>query len=195
MRTRCWWRCGLGGVTVLGLAGVLAAQPAGPPQGPVRVVPVPVWRPPPPPVQQPQRPPPPVALFWMPAMMVALAVAVKKQRESQEEEEMMSHQADPSAQFEYKIIRSATGALKHPAKFKAILAEEAQAGWELFEKLDCSRARLRRLTSWRDRDAGLTQDPYRTRVGASEGMIALWIILGIVAGVAVFVGVLLAVKG
>ena len=94
--------------------------------------------------------------------------------------------SDPSGEFEYKIIRSATGAFKNPTKFRAALDEEARAGWELLEKLDNSRARLRRSTDCRNGDAGLGQDPYRTQVGITEGVLAIWIIVGL----ALFIGMM-----
>src|SRR5262245_5111584 len=97
---------------------------------------------------------------------------------------------DPSAPFEYKIIRSATGAFKNPEKFRAALEEEARAGWELLEKLDDSRARLKRPISYRQQDGELTQDPYRIKVGVSEGAIVLWVLLGFVAAVAAALGTL-----
>jgi hypothetical protein len=94
--------------------------------------------------------------------------------------------SDASGEFEYKIIRSATGAFKDPTKFRAALDEEARAGWELLEKLDNSRARLRRSTDCRNGDAGLGQDPYRTQVGITEGVLAIWIIVGL----ALFIGMM-----
>jgi hypothetical protein len=121
-------------------------------------------------------------------MVVALAAHQKQLQE--EEEEVTPHTADPSAPVEFKIIRNSMGAFKHPARFRAMLEEEARAGWELYEKLDHARVRLRRLTSWRERDADLTQDPYRTRYGSGEGMIALWIVLGILLVIGVLVVVL-----
>jgi hypothetical protein len=96
---------------------------------------------------------------------------------------------DPSGAVEYKIIRSATGAFKDPAKFRAALDEEARAGWELVEKLDNSRARLRRSTECRKGDAGLGQDPYRTHVGISEVALTIRIVVGILVGVALLLGV------
>ena len=95
---------------------------------------------------------------------------------------------DPSGAIEYKIIRSATGAFKDPAKFRAALDEEARAGWELLEKLDNSRARLRRLTECRQRDAELGQDPYRTQVGMSEAALAMSIIAAALFGVVLLLG-------
>jgi len=86
---------------------------------------------------------------------------------------------DPSGAVEYKIIRSAIAGFKDPAKFRAALDEEARAGWELVEKLDNSRARLRRSTECRKGDAGLGQDPYRTQVGISEGALTIGIMVGV----------------
>ena len=95
---------------------------------------------------------------------------------------------DPSGAVEYKILRSATGAFKDPAKFRAALDEEARAGWELVEKLDNSRARLRRSTECRKRDAELGQDPYRTQVGMSEAALGVLIVVAILLGVALLLG-------
>ena len=95
---------------------------------------------------------------------------------------------DPSGAVEYKIIRSATGAFKDPAKFRAALDEEARAGWELVEKLDNSRARLRRSTECRKRDAELGQDPYRTQIGMSETALVLAIVVYVLIGVALLIG-------
>src|SRR5262249_3999078 len=91
---------------------------------------------------------------------------------------------DPSGAVEYKIIRSATGAFKDPAKFRAALEEEARAGWDLVEKLDDSRARLRRSVTWRQKDGELSQDSYRINVGLSPAALALWLVTGIFGGVA-----------
>jgi len=116
------------------------------------------------------------------AAAAAAAAAAARRRQEQEEEEMTFMNTDPSGEFEYKIIRSATGAFKDPAKFRAALDEEARAGWELLEKLDNSRARLRRSTQCRKDDARLGQDPYRTQVGTSESAMVIGI-LGVVAGI------------
>jgi len=95
------------------------------------------------------------------------------------------------APYEYKIIRSATAAFKRPEKFRAMLDEEARAGWELFEVFDHCRVRLRRSVACRQRDAELSQDPYRTRFGTSEGKVALWIVVVVVVAIAAFVGLML----
>ncbi|HJZ92097.1 MAG TPA: hypothetical protein VKE40_14575, partial [Gemmataceae bacterium] len=147
--------------------------------------------PPLPPGGRPYQPPPSFPAVVPALLVVALAVwALKRQRE-QEEEEMTAPTTDPAAGFEYKIVRSATAAFKRPDKFRAMLDEEARAGWELFEVFDHCRVRLRRSVACRERDAELSQDPYRTRFGTPEGKIALWIVLGILVGIAVFVGLML----
>ncbi len=121
-------------------------------------------------------------------MSAAAAAAAARRRREQEEEEMTVMNTDPSGAIEYKIIRSATGAFKDPARFRAALDEEARAGWELVEKLDNSRARLRRSTECRKRDADLGQDPYRTQVGMSETVLALWIVVAALVGAALLLG-------
>jgi hypothetical protein len=118
----------------------------------------------------------------------AAAAAAARRRREQEEEEVTMMNTDPSGAVEYKIIRSATGAFKDPAKFRAALDEEASAGWELVEKLDNSRARLRRSTECRKRDTELDQDPYRTQVGISEGALAIGIAVGVSVGVVLLLG-------
>ena len=90
--------------------------------------------------------------------------------------------ADPPGAVEYKIIRSATAAFKNPAKFRAALDDEARSGWELLEKLDDSRARLRRPVSCRATDVDPDCDPYRTWVGIGETALGLWVALGICVG-------------
>jgi hypothetical protein len=126
-------------------------------------------------------------------MSGAAAAAEAERRRKQEEEEMTAPYGDESAQYEYKIIRSATGGFKNPAWFKTILEEEARAGWELLEKFDDSRVRLRRDVKWRERDATLSQDPYRIRVGVSEGVVVVWILLGMLIGIPALVGAIIAV--
>jgi hypothetical protein len=64
---------------------------------------------------------------------------------------------DPSGTVEYKIIRNVTGTFKNPAKFRAARASSSSAGWDLVEKLDNFRARLRRPIECRKRDAELGQ--------------------------------------
>jgi hypothetical protein len=111
----------------------------------------------------------------------AAAAAAERQRQ-QEEEEMTSYSAADLAQdWEFKILRSSTAAFKKPEVLRAILDEEAQAGWMLVEKFDNSRIRLKRPASARALDGKLEFDAYRTTVGISEARLA-FAILGAVFG-------------
>lgn len=97
--------------------------------------------------------------------------------------------------WEFKIIRSATGRFHDPFWQRAVLQEEARAGWMLLEKFDNYRLRLKRPVSAREKDAALGFDPYRTWVGIGPVGLALWIVVGILAGVAFVTGVLVAAVG
>lgn len=99
--------------------------------------------------------------------------------------------SDLSEDWEFKILRSMTGAFKNPNHLKNALEEEARSGWVLIEKFDNSRIRLKRPASARERDAKVGGDPYRTYVGVSEGQFALLIVVS----VACAIGILLAVIG
>ncbi|MDC0598556.1 hypothetical protein OAP18_01740 [Gammaproteobacteria bacterium] len=71
---------------------------------------------------------------------------------------------------EYKIITSNTPAFRNKAKMQQILGEEAQAGWDLVEKLDNYKLRVMRDTSARANDANCSIDPYRTDVGMNNAL-------------------------
>ena len=90
--------------------------------------------------------------------------------------------------WEFKFLRSATGKFRDPVFQRAILEEEARAGWTLIEKFDNTRLRLKRPTSERDRDAMAPIDPYRIWVGTTPGKQAVYILIGVFAAV----GLLLA---
>jgi hypothetical protein len=146
----------------------------------VQPAPVPQpWQAPP----QPYRPPPIFPAYLLPLFVVVVAAhRLKKQREQEEEEEVTPHLTDPATAFEYKIIR---GMFQKPDKLRAMLDDEARAGWELFELLDGARARLRRPTTCRARDGDLTQDPYRTTYLTGQGPGAQKVVLVIFAVIAV----------
>jgi len=122
------------------------------------------------------------------------AAAAAKRRMNEEEEEMTAYKPDEFGAYEFKIIRSATGVFRKPERLRQILEEEARAGWELVEKFDNSRVRLKRRIDCRQRDYHLTQDPYRTNVGLSEGGVVVGVIAAILVGAAILLGVLLLVK-
>lgn len=122
----------------------------------------------------------------------AAAAAAAKRRREQEEEEHMTPYAprELNEDWEFKILRSATGAFKDPAVMQRYLAEEAQAGWTLVEKFDNGRIRLKRPAAARQQDTQCTFDPFRTRVGISEGGLGLLIGGGIAVGITVMLAVI-----
>ena len=71
---------------------------------------------------------------------------------------------------EYKVITSNTPAFGNPQKLKEILAEEAQAGWDLEELLDHNKIRVSRDKSARANDGSCKIDPYRISVGMNNTM-------------------------
>ena len=93
--------------------------------------------------------------------------------------------------FEFKIIRSANGRFKNPEFLRRTLEEEAHAGWEILEKFDDQRVRLKRRSDCRRQDSMLDFDAYRTWVGATPNQIALYAVLGMLVVGCVIGGVVL----
>ena len=119
--------------------------------------------------------------------------------QQQEEEEMTRYPDDePAEKWEFKIIRSWTGTFSHHERLREVLAEEARAGWELVEKFDDKRVRLRRPAAAGRDDHRLDFDPYRTWIGVSEAglVVRALVVTAIVALVvaAAFLVVLLISK-
>ena len=125
----------------------------------------------------------------------AVAAAAAAQRRREEEEEHMTPYSprDLAENWEFKILRSATGAFKDPAVMQRYLAEESQAGWTLVEKFDNSRIRLKRPAAARQQDTQCPFDPYRTRVGISEVGLGLLIACSIIGGLAVLLAVVILI--
>ncbi|HPO92098.1 MAG TPA: hypothetical protein PL072_01380 [Phycisphaerales bacterium] len=98
--------------------------------------------------------------------------------------------SDLSEGWEFKILRSATGAFKKPEVFRRVLEEEGRAGWVMVEKFDSQRVRLKRPAAAKAGDAGLEFDPYRTAVGMSEGRLGL-VIIACVLGALVIIGAII----
>ncbi len=121
----------------------------------------------------------------------AAIAAAEKRRKEREEERMTGYSPGDLAEYEFKIVRSVTSAFSKPAVFYRVVEEEALAGWELLEKLDDSRIRFKRHVHARKKDAMLPAgiNPYRTRIGISEGGLAFWIILGSLSIIGIIVGI------
>ena len=124
------------------------------------------------------------------AYIPAAAAAAEKRRQmrrlAEEEEDMARYtQDDLGNDWEFKIVRSESGAFRKPEAVKTLLEEEARAGWIMLEKFDDRRVRFKRARSARNRDALLPPDvdPYRTRYGAPTARYAMLatMLLGLVA--------------
>jgi hypothetical protein len=119
---------------------------------------------------------------------IAAQEAAKKKRK--EEEEMTQYTRDElENDWEFKIVKSATGRFKKREIVEQVRAEENIAGWVMVEKFDDSRIRFKRPVSAQRNDFNLPPeiDPYRTNFGISESGLGLSI-----AGVMVGVGGLVA---
>ncbi len=127
----------------------------------------------------------------------AAQIAAEEQRRQQEEEEEMTPYSNDELQddWEFKILRSATGAFKKPQRLREVLEEEARAGWVLVEKFDDQRVRLKRPASARRNDRGLGFDPYRTQVGISGMAIGLTAVCFVIGLVIAAVSVVAYLKG
>ena len=123
------------------------------------------------------------------AAAAAAAAAIERMR--QEEEEMTAYTSqDLSEGWEFKILRSSANVFKSPERMKAVLAEEAEAGWILVEKFDNGRIRLKRPVSARAQDHSLRFDPYRTWTGMSDttqGLMIAGITLAVLAVLALII--------
>ena len=93
--------------------------------------------------------------------------------------------------WEFKIVRSSSGAFRRPEIFQTLLQEESLAGWELVEKLDDRRVRFKRRKDARRRDAALPPgiDPYRSQYGRDTTTAA--VIIGVVIALVLGFGVAL----
>jgi len=118
----------------------------------------------------------------------AAHAAKEKRKKREEEEEMTRYKRDElENEWEFKIVRSATGAFNKREKIEQIKAEEAQSGWVMVEKFDEHRIRFKRPLSAQKKDELLPYhvDPYRTTYGVSEAGLAFLII-----GAVVLIGLL-----
>jgi hypothetical protein len=129
-------------------------------------------------------------------MTYAVVAAAAVQAQQAEEESMTPYSpADLAENWEFKIVRSATGKFRDPQFLRSILQEEAQAGWTLVEKFDNSRVRLKRPASERANDSLRALDPYRIAVGPGTGVVVAVSVAASLALVAVIIGFLFLIIG
>jgi hypothetical protein len=128
---------------------------------------------------------------------VAIHAAQEQQRQDRiEEEEMTKYSVEElEGDWEFKIVRSTSGAFRRPDVFQSLLEEESLAGWELVEKLDDRRVRFKRRKDARRRDATLPTgiDPYRSQYGRDTVTTA--VVMGIVIAIVLGLGILFFAMG
>ena len=129
--------------------------------------------------------------------VIAAAAAKKRRQMLRAEEENMTQytQDDLRDDWEFKIIRSDTGAFRKPEVLERLIEEEAQAGWVMLEKFDDTRVRFKRPRSARASDAFLPDgvDPYRTQYGT--GFTRPAVILGLVLALGLAAAGLFVARG
>lgn len=120
-------------------------------------------------------------------------VAAQAQEKLHQEEEMMTtyKQDDLNGEWEFKILRSVTNQFKKPQVLQQVLQEERIGDWELVEKFDDGRLRFKRPTAARSKDQSRPRgyNPYRTRHGMSEGVMALWIMIAVFGSIGIVMGI------
>lgn len=124
------------------------------------------------------------------------AAAAALQQMYEEEQEMTHYTGDDLNGWEFKILRSSTGAFNSPVEMNKALQEEAAHGWELVEKFDNYRMRLKRRIEQRKRvNSALATDAYRTNYGMSDGRLAVYVVVGVLVGTLLLVGVIINFVG
>jgi hypothetical protein len=125
---------------------------------------------------------------------VAIHASREQHRQEQlEEEEMTRYSTDElEDNWEFKIVRSQSGAFRKSEVFQTLLQEESIAGWELVEKLDDRRVRFKRPRDARRHDAALPPgiDPYRSHYGNPTAQTALVVGIGLMIALMVAFGVI-----
>jgi hypothetical protein len=109
----------------------------------------------------------------------AIAAAAIKRRNEEEERRTEYSREHLEGNYEFKILRSLTGAFRKQSVMDKALREEALSGWTLIEKFDSSRLRLYRPRLDRPQStAGI--DPYRTHYGIRTSTFLMLMILGVI---------------
>jgi hypothetical protein len=120
--------------------------------------------------------------------------SARRDRERMAEEERMSiyTPSDLGGDWEFKIVRSTTGAFSREDTLNKLIAEEAQAGWTMVEKFDDARVRFKRPVRARANDAYLPPgtDPYRSYYGLNPAATSLILVAAVVLGAVIFLCVI-----
>ncbi|MBW8011677.1 MAG: hypothetical protein FVQ83_10630 [Chloroflexi bacterium] len=98
-----------------------------------------------------------------PGGFLVIHAANEKKNKLQEEEEMTNYSKEElQGDWEFKFVRSVSGAFKKPEELAFVVEEEALSGWKLIEKFDDNRIRFKRPASAKRNDATLPAyiEPY-----------------------------------
>ena len=125
---------------------------------------------------------------------VVAAAAAEAARRREEEEMTRYRDEELRGGWEFKILRANTRAFKKPEVLRQVCEEEAQAGWMLVEKFDDSRLRFKRPLAARERDRGLSGDPYRTHYGATQEKVVALTLLAVFLALAVILLIVFALN-
>lgn len=124
----------------------------------------------------PSRPGPPLWILTQLPIWVAVIIGARRQQQARaahlkmlaEEEESKTPytEEDLMEESEFKIVRNELNLFEQQELLEEALRDEGRAGWQLVEKFDGNRLRLRRAASQRANDGRLPAgyDPYRTVV-------------------------------
>lgn len=129
-------------------------------------------------------------------MTAAAGAMIALQQMMEEEQEMTNYTNDDLNGWEFKILRSSTGAFNSPQEMSKALQEEAVNGWELVEKFDHYRLRLKRRTDKRSHiNTDSTLDPYRTQYGITDVRMAMYVVVGTLVFTALLIGAIVYFVG
>lgn len=135
-------------------------------------------------------PPPPVfpwLLAYVPLLTITTVIAAAEQQrvrqlQQREEEDLTPYsEAELMDNWEFKIVRCPGPLFDQPAFLDKVLREEAVAGWQLVEKFDGMRVRLKRVAGQHSQaELPPGYDPYRTTVGPPAKVhLVLWVCCGL----------------
>jgi len=115
--------------------------------------------------------------------MNADGVTAIRQREEHEEEALTAYRrAELSENWEFKILRSVSGAFGKSEVLRRALEDEGLSGWVLVEKFDDFRLRFKRLRNGTDDGLNPNIDPYRTFYGSGHfGRRVTWLACAVCA--------------
>jgi len=117
--------------------------------------------------------------------------AAALQQRMEEEEEMSGAEMHVTGEWEFKILRGCfTG-----ERMRRALEQEQEFGWELHEKLDDWRLRLRRKVEQRLVDARREGDPYRSHASYGNAAAVACIMFGLAAAAVLGIAVAVLANG